>query len=492
MFSRIIIVFIVSFVGFGVAAGQTGSVQISEASLAELFKKSQNSRFMSLKAEELMMSFHEASFQDQFRPVLNGHSGLSENLMKPYQQGQVRSSPVFSTGLSLSQALSKGVRWEAGLTGGQRRDHINLPGMDASNKFFWSPELSLTVDLWKDFLGRSTGLSETSVAYKKEMSEIQTDLEKKLLFNQVRRIYWELVALEDKRQIIIGLHKSAEALTKLSKKKERLSVADQGEVALNQAQLAQRTAQLTELDYQHTMLTKTLSELIPELNGKTIGVRLPDLMTERTKILQCTQKISSYTEFPKSYSLYSTLSALRDKDLAVQTELNRTYGKPDLYFKGSWKNQNSNEKNTDAFRDSWKENQLESNYMIGLTVPLGPRDKAREYQVQAAEYQTKAKVQAWTERMQAGHNSVLDQIKYLNLVLEEQKKNSAFLDSRLKSSKQKFEQARLDASVLILDQERMMNTDLSIISLQLQVVNVLLSYFDLYTDFPCDFNEFNI
>ena len=130
--------------------------------------------------------------------------------------------------------------------------------------------------------------------------------------------------------------------------------------------------------------------------------------------------------------------------------------------------------------------------MIGLTVPLGPRDKAREYQVQAAEYQTKAKVQAWTERMQAGHNSVLDQIKYLNLVLEEQKKNSAFLDSRLKSSKQKFEQARLDASVLILDQERMMNTDLSIISLQLQVVNVLLSYFDLYTDFPCDFNEFNI
>ena len=49
MFSRIIIVFIVSFVGFGVAAGQTGSVQISEASLAELFKKSQNIQPISIK-----------------------------------------------------------------------------------------------------------------------------------------------------------------------------------------------------------------------------------------------------------------------------------------------------------------------------------------------------------------------------------------------------------------------------------------------------------
>jgi len=53
----------------------------------------------------------------------------------------------------------------------------------------------------------------------------------------------------------------------------------------------------------------------------------------------------------------------------------------------------------------------------------------------------------------------------------------------------KFNQARIPVSALILDQDALFSSDLSIVDTKLAVLNTLLDYIVVFTETPCSFNK---
>ncbi|MBN21235.1 MAG: hypothetical protein CL678_08095 [Bdellovibrionaceae bacterium] len=431
--------------------------------------------------------------KDQF--ALEGYS--SAGIRGTKERALLEFSPVFSpirTGqIGVKKQFQYGVSLDANVSVDQRSATSSL--FTISNGTTLSGQLSLSFDLWKDFLGRTSSSKLTDL----EMSAQRAVWEEKInihLFKiNVRRLYWRLVANQESQILTESLLKTAEVQLKDAEKRQANSIADSSEVARYQSQVADRKANLVFLNYQKNILVQDLKNLLPQLKKESLELKPYDLDQTVQQVLACTKKISEFKEAPLENTYYDEILKTLEKQKTVRLKADRAYNDIDLKLNTQLGTTGVDAGNgtgtlSGAFSDLSGRNRM--GYAVGLelTVPLSAsKNRTQRMQELRDQYQLDAEQVELKTKIEVAHRQLLESMNSLTQVVRLQRKNSEFLRKRLKGLRKKYNQARIDVSTLVNDQSAQLSADLSVIESQTHVLNALFEYLSIFTQTPCEFNR---
>lgn len=350
--------------------------------------------------------------------------------------------------------------------------------------------VELEMDLYRDLFGRTTQATIEELSHKKRISELEGKIQKQIAFNQIRTIYWNLVATEESLKISETLLSISIKQVREAKKRLQSRIADRGEVAKYQSQVAARRANLNFFRYQKSEQLQALGEVIPALAGKDIKLSSYNIDRTVAEVLSCTAKISSINEPPMEYTYYDEVIAEIAKMQSSQKRVRQYYDGVDVSLSTELRRLGKAEgfgNSTDHFKD---ESTHAYNIALAVNIPLGSRKKTtKEALRELQEKANQAKTQANLARVKAYHYEISKQVGMLQEVVASQRENSSQLEISLKETNKKYKQARVSVQELTQEQDQLFQSSLNEIQTKLNVVLTLINYFSVYTDTPCDINK---
>lgn len=362
-------------------------------------------------------------------------------------------------------------------------------------------DLTLNIDLWQDLFGKLTQAKLENANLNYQSNKLKSKIEQKTFLVAVRRMYWNLVANAEKLKISNRLLDQAEKQARDARQRKRNSIADAGEVARYESQVASRKGSVLLLEYQREQILKSLSDLVPELNGKELVLAPYSVDKSIFDVLACTQIIEREKAIPYQYTDYDEMTNILKKIQKNQSELDQSYDDIDIKLSTSFRQigvaSNDPDGNGTLYEGSYQDSleDIQDNdrsaFLAGvsITIPLGDQDETAQVKEEYNRKRLDANIKSTDNNLIATHNQVSRQIKVLQEVIKTQRLNSEKLNIRLKDMRKKFSQARISVSDLIQDQDALLNSDLAIIDTQLEILNTLLDYFTVFTDTPCGFNK---
>jgi len=360
--------------------------------------------------------------------------------------------------------------------------------------------LTLGLDLWRDLFGKITKakLENADLYYKNAKDKKEIEMNSYLI--SVRRMYWQLVALNEKLKISKILYQQALEQEKDAKRRLRSNIADKSEVARYESQVATRRGTVLVLQYQREGAIKNLRNLIPALKQEPITMGFYDVEKNINNVLECTAFIGSHHETPYKFTKYDEIAARLKVMELNQVKIDDSGDDIDLKMNTSFFttglgsdaiSNNRYEGSYDLAREDMSDNDR-SGFAAGLsiTIPIGVNEKSS---AEVATEYNKRHMKAQRENMLVNldntHEQISRSVNLLAQVVQSQKDNSDKLGIRLKEMKKKYNQARISVSDLINDQDLKMNSDLSVVDSRLAVVNTILDYFTVFNETPCSFNR---
>jgi hypothetical protein len=125
---------------------------------------------------------------------------------------------------------------------------------------------------------------------------------------------------------------------------------------------------------------------------------------------------------------------------------------------------------------------------LQLVIPLGKAD-TRQTQELLAQKRFDSLAGQNDAMLTNTHQQLVKVIRLLTEVVRAQNENTQALERRLVVQNRKFREARLSVNDLILDQDALLNSNLTTISTQLEIINTIFDYLVVFTETPCEFNR---
>jgi hypothetical protein len=353
----------------------------------------------------------------------------------------------------------------------------------------------LTLDLWKDLLGRTTHSNLQSAELGSQRAKIQREIGRKATNLTLRRTYWAIVGNELSTKITTELLGHAEKQSSESRKRQANFVADEGEVARYEGQAASRRSSLMALKYQRDKLERVLKEMIPSLAGQQIVLNPVDVEGPIQQVLACTATIASQSTTPLEFTPIDELISLLRQEKGLRLKVAATTSDIDLKLNAQARVTGVDRGTPQRGSPSGAINDINDNDRKGhsisldLVVPLGgARSDQEDVKKMLEEKRFDAEIGSLEARLQSTHEQIKNSIPLIMQVLKNQRENAGWLRKRTASEQRKFAQARVSVVNLINDQDALLSSELDVISSQLNVMNLLLDYLAIFTDTPCDFN----
>ncbi|MEZ4816301.1 MAG: TolC family protein [Bdellovibrionota bacterium] len=405
-----------------------------------------------------------------------------EKLLSPTDGAVTKNTTNYSVGLikPTRYGIDLGVKTFASKT-----SNAFINGASTSGLSF-----NLSIDLFQNFLGRKT----SNELHKGEAGIKRAELEKKAQLktfqSNLRKLYWALVANNEQKKILEVIVGLAEKQHKDAKGRARSQVADSGEVARSHSQWLSKQSTLLALSYQRNNILKSLRELLPELGEKEIVLAPYDVEKTVEEVLKCTAVIDSNKEAPFQNTVYDEIVDLLNKEEKYETKVSKTYNDPDVKLFGEYSAIGRDYGFEDSRRDLIDESRPRTSVGLKVTIPLdGRKTNTQEAYEKIARYKYQSQAQANLAKIRAYHKETVLMIKTLREVVRAQKDTNKYLGQSLKSSQQKFAQARISLQELIIEQDAQLQSRMSEIDTNLSIINVLLDYFSIYMDTPCEMNK---
>ena len=394
-------------------------------------------------------------------------------------------SPVKEASIGVSKKTKYGVDFTAGVgTLSQKFDFQN----ERQQRVTTIVEAGADIDLNKDFLGRSTKaqLEVNNLNY--EQSKRQRKIQLSRIRNQAQQIYWSMVANRLKKSITEKLKASAKSQLADMKDRKSSFLADSGDVATYTYQLAERNATGISLDYELTQLEEELKAILPQLRNQSLEIEIPDPEPEIQKALVCINEISKAKD-PLEFSLQDEILNDIEDIKNQQVKIYDDYNKPDIKLHTRIQTQGIGGNTGGSVDDFTENNRL--GYTIGASInfSLGSELETKKAKVRAERMRFQAKKETLISNLNKTHSNVKKTVVQLMEILEAQKTSNKALNEKIKVLRKKYEQARISLVELTVEEDKQINTELSIIDTRLRVLNTLFQYFDLYTETPCVFNK---
>lgn len=360
--------------------------------------------------------------------------------------------------------------------------------------------LTLNFDLWKDLFGKLTQKKLENAKVAMESAKVQQKIERKAFEVAVRRLYWGLVANNEKIEISKKLLAASKAQANDAARRQKASIADPGEVARYKAQVAQRNGALLYFKYEREQLLKSLKDLLPTLAGKPLKLGKYDLDQTLNNVVQCAAVINTQKDVPYKFTQYDEVAELLRTVQSNQKSIDQTYDDIDVSFSATYKQTGlgSDKVNDDFYEGSYDaslddiRNNDRSGFEAGLfvNIPIGKKVSDTEEVIEKYnEKRLAAEIKNTETNVATTHRQISDSVKILNDVIKAQKQNNLQLGIRVREMRKQYRQARISVNALIQDEDDLANSSLSLVDTQLSVLNTLFDYFAVFTETPCSFNR---
>lgn len=436
---------------------------------------------------------------ERYAPEAFAGGSYAENNARPIIQFIPIFSPIKQAHVGLRKRFKKGINTELQLSTIQQSANSSTSGKytDVTTNV-----LSFTVqmDLWKDLFGRfSEGrLQENELTAKK--AKIEEEISGKALEISARRYFWSLVANTEQLKISARLLKTSEEQLKDSRVRLSKSIGDKGDVARYEAQVAERKGQVVLFTYQRESLLRSLKTLLPSLNDKDVEIHDYDIDSTIKSVSECSMVITSATNVPWDYTRYDEVVNILKEQRNISRTLNDRYSDIDLKLYGTVKSTGVGSDQLsatqyrgsygDAFKDMDQNNRSGYEAGVNLTIPLGSaQEETKKTRTIYDEERLKAQIDGFDSQIMSTHSQLSKSMGLIGEVILIQRLGTDALQRRMKVVREKYSQARVSVNDLILDQDALLNSELSTIDSQLQAVNILFDYLMVFTDTPCEFNR---
>lgn len=467
-----------------VPAFADGTVQLTEGYIKDLLLQKPPS-VQQIEASFLATKYDQLKKEEGVGFRLDAEGAISrsdEKLLSQFDGGVTASSTSYSVG------IIKPTRYGVDLG-------LKAFGQKVTNSFLSDGAtngvaVSLSIDLYQNFLGRNTnsGLKKGALAVKRAELEKKSSL--KNFESNIRKLYWSLVANNERHKLLSSLAKTAEKQYKTARRKRKSGAADAGEVARFHSQWSSRQSDVLSLNYKKGSILKSLKELIPSLNGKEIILGKYSVPETISKVLACTQVIDSYKKAPFQNTVYDEIVELLEKEEKLSKKMTSFSGGPSVKLVGEYASIGRGI-GFGQSRDDFNHN-AEARTNIGLMVsmPLG-KEKIRSKKVleelNKSRYQAEARQNL--SKINAYHSETVRLVRTLREVLKSQRETNKYLEQSLRSSRRKYRQARISLQELIGEQDAHLQSKLKEIDSNIAIINTLMDYFSIYMDVPCAFNK---
>ena len=472
--------------------------KLSEESLEKLAQKG-SPQIDEIEAAFLNTAVKSGETREKFAPELFGEGSYTETRERAITPVQPIFSPVKQAQLGIRKNFAQGFDTSAYVVTDQRSATNPFIGR-LQNVTTTTLAFTTQMDLWKNILGRMSMAELETAELDQKRAKIEKEIQLKTFKISLRRIYWSLVANRESYLISEGLLKTAKQQLGEAKLRLRNAVAEPDEVARYEAQQASREGTLLYLEYQKEILLKQLRNLLPELSRTDVELGKYDLNKTITDVLACTATIAQQPKAPYQYTKYDEVVSMLRQIKSNNSVINSRYSDPDVKLFGTVKStgvgsDSINERFVrgnygDSFDDQTGDNRTGYEVGVSFTVPLGSvKDSTAEVKKRYDEKRLEAAINSTDTQVITTHQQLSKSIALLTQVIRAQKVSSEQLSKRLSLSRKKYQQARVSVDQLVLDQDALLNSELTTIETQLQILNTLFDYLVIYTETPCSFNR---
>lgn len=463
------------------------AVSLGEAELLQL-SKGQNPTLEQIEAAYLSSKTLLSEFNDEF----SGKVVLSGSYSKTNEQGIISFVPVFSPtrqgDVSYQKKFRQGITLQSGMSISQSTALESGVNKATTQTLYAGFEL----DLWKDLMGRSSLARERALKLSNEYSRLEKDVNQRIFEINIRRLYWSLIANQESKKVHLELKEASRKQLRDAKKRLTQSVSDRGEVARYEAQLASRKATLTFLEYQRQTIERELRKALPALSSNPLLLKPQKTESTVEHILECTKKITAHNEAPLSYTLYDEMASALENSYTETRKAHQVYNDIDLKLSAQLGTTGVDNIGEGSIGGAWDDltgnNRFGYDIGVSLTIPIG-EGKTENLRIIRDEKKTRSQSSSLTSQIKSTHLQLFKSIELLAEATRLQKVSSENLKIRMKDITKKYNQARISVTEMIADQDAYLNANLSVIDVQLQLINTLLDYFAVFTETPCAFNQ---
>ena len=348
-------------------SAKADDVYLTESYLKTLLKKNSpsveqiESSFLAVKRDDLAK-------RDQLSFRLDGNASAyhsNERLLNNFDGSVTSSASSYSVG------LVKPTRYGVDLK-------LEVFGEKSTNAFVTDASthgstFSISVDLFKDFLGRQTNsdLKRSDFSVKRAKLEKKSSL--KAFETNVKKLYWSLVANSEQQRLIKNLIKTAKTQYEDAQKRQKAGAADSGEVARFKSVWNDRKADLFRLEYRKAEILKSLKQLLPALNYKKVKLGKYNIQKTISSVLMCTQKIATYSKSPFQNTVYDDIVKLLEKEERLEQKVISRYNGPDVKLNGQVSTIGRGFGYQNSHADLFENGQPRSSVQLNVSIPLGSK-----------------------------------------------------------------------------------------------------------------------
>lgn len=442
------------------------------------------------KIQQIEASFVKAQaqreeFEENFDLKLEADAFYLKSYEKQLNAFSPVNSPIRNVSLGFVKPLKYGM--SASLKGISNNNSNNF----VKNATTTALKFQLAMDIYKDFLGRTTRGQEKSFFLTEKKAALEKTINQKTFFQNVRKIYWSLVANEEAIKFSRRLLEASLLQVKESEKRFKSRVADAGEVAKYQSQYSTRKSSLLFLEFNKETLLKQLKELFPSLANEELTLGTYDVEETVNKVLICTQKINLEETPPLNYSLYDEIMDLNNQNYEAQKNVIDAHDRANVKLLAAVSTVGKATSYSDSIDDFKDHSRGVYELGISVSIPLGSSASSTEkYQRKLNDLMNDSSNRELQGKLNSFHNQIVKSVRILQEVVRNQKENVLFIKKSLDETQKKYNQARVNVQQLVQEQDLYFQSNLNEIDTKLTVINTLIDYFTVFTETPCKLNEF--
>ena len=460
------------------------TVILTESSLSGYISESPPT-VQEIEASFLISKQAKLSIEDGVSYELEGSGQIyesKESLLSNFDGGVTKSSTSYSLGVNKPTLY--------GINIGAKLFSSKMSNAFITDASTTGASLSLSMDLFKNFLGRQSKNSQEKSSLAHERAKFEKQIGIKNFESNLRKLYWALVANNERKRLLTSIVELSKKQYQQAVRRKKSRVADSGEVARYRSQWTTRTAILLALTYQKNEILKQLKHLIPDLNGKNVEIGPYNVEKTIIKVLACSAQINTYAKAPFEFTPYDEMIDYLQKEETIEKKIINTYDDPSISLTGEYSSVGRDFGFENSLSDFTDNGKARTSIGLQFSIPLGSSKKrTKDIQQEILKRRNLALTSGNLAKIKAFHSETSSMITILQQVVRNQKETNKFLTISLAVNRKKFAQARISVQELISEQDAQLQSKLNEIDTNLIIMNTLLEYFSIYTDFPCDLNR---
>ena len=323
-----------------------------------------------------------------------------------------------------------------------------------------------------------------------QISKLQGGLDKRSFVIDLRKLYWSLIANQISLDLSNQLVKTAKQQLAQSKQKLKEGLGDSGDVARNQAQLSSRESSAMFFSYQKELLFAQLKSQLPQLKDSNMTLNTAQVNAVEIRTRQCMAQIAGSPTANLKLTPFDDIQNLLNKQQQKDLRVAESTDAMDVKLSAKYQASGVDQGHSAAFE------QLEQDFLNGyevglsLNIPLGSDTTSlRKAQANATKLRYEAQKQQLALNIQAEHQKIQKAMQLLIQASRSQQETIKSLKTSLKKTKRKYKQARIPLNTLILEQDNLFQSELSLIDTKRQILHLLLDYFKIFSSHPCSINQ---